>query len=114
MNEFSEKYKRFNTVKLLRIIAEADKYRPEAVAAARDELATRDIAPSEQEEVQQQLEKERFAQHEFQEKVAGVEQKAKSIGDKLRTVFDITKAKAQKIIIATFALFSMLYYYWTL
>ncbi|MBI1227469.1 MAG: hypothetical protein GC192_19715 [Bacteroidetes bacterium] len=83
MNDFQQKYKSYDTRKLLKILEEAENYQPEAVEAAKFELANREISKADIQSVKNEVSIERFRIEERQKHLQKAEDKAKAIGANL-------------------------------
>ncbi|MDP9077599.1 MAG: hypothetical protein M3O71_09280 [Bacteroidota bacterium] len=114
MNQFAERYKKLSNAALLQIVDTPADYQPEAIAAAKDELAHRQLSEEELsiacEENELQLKEEQKRAGRINVFKDTVKNAAWTVGDTLNPVLD-TKPTTTRIILWISILMGMLFIY---
>lgn len=84
-DDFSRQFRSISNTELLDILENADEYQPEALAAAKAELASRNLTPEAIELARQPLIEKRHKKDKERQKVKAIEEKIKKAGN---NVFD--------------------------
>lgn len=122
MNPFIEKFKNYESFKLLQILEEHDKYADEAISAAKEELASRSLSDEEINEFKENFNSKKQAVSQRKEFVETKKSKAnKSLKDFITLIHPLQNnsySGSQKVTVTTifltlgilYALFNLFYY----
>ena len=114
MNKFTETYKSFSNHKLLKIIEEAQSYNPEAIEAAKAELAKREVSQDEIRSAKDEILAKNLKIERRQQKIKTTRNKAKIVSseilDTINSIETESLSTARKInmIVIFFGLWSIL------
>lgn len=113
MKNYQERFAALPSLKLFKIIQDAANYDTDAVAAAKAEIAKRNLSTEETKELQDTIDTEKVATKKLKQKASEVESKVKSASEELIDIVNpVRKApkSAEKVImtlVVAFAIFSL-------